>query len=67
MNTGEGVHKKDWYNIAGRYDLTVLDRTEMDERKSVMESMEKGEMEIVKVTVCADESDLEGMLLYPRC
>jgi len=60
VNRGEGVNNKDWCSIAGAYDSCVKDHAKTaEEREELLRSVREGELEIVKVTICADESDLD--------
>jgi hypothetical protein len=66
VNKGEGVNQKDWCEIAGRYDSNVRDCSDEEERKGMIRDVNEGKLEVVKVTVCVDESDLEGEFSFLR-
>lgn len=63
VNKGERIHRKDWCEIAGRYDSNVIDRTE-EGREDVLRMAGTGELGIVKVTVCVDECEQDGKSLF---
>jgi hydroxymethylpyrimidine pyrophosphatase-like HAD family hydrolase len=58
VNGGEGVNEKDWCGIGGKYDSCVRNCTGSEERENMVKLVREG-LDIVKVTICADESDLE--------
>lgn len=49
---------KDWLSIASQYDKACEDY--VARREETLEQIRKGEMDIIKVTVCADSSNVDG-------
>jgi hydroxymethylpyrimidine pyrophosphatase-like HAD family hydrolase len=62
VSQGEGINKKDWCKIAGNYDTGIRDMTDEVQRREILGKVESGEFQVLKVTLCADASDLPGQL-----
>jgi len=52
---------KDWLSIASQYDKAVEDY--VSQRDETLEQIRRGEMDIIKVTVCATPDNVDGLIL----
>lgn len=56
---------KDWLSIAGKYDKNVEDCVAT--RGAFLKQIELGEIDIIKVTVCAEPHNVDGKLHIEKC
>ncbi|KAF8529938.1 HAD-like domain-containing protein [Gautieria morchelliformis] len=60
VSPGVGVHKKDWCEVAARYDKGVQDCSQEPDRSEFLQKIASGDLLVPKVTICSDDSDLDS-------
>ncbi|KAF8528927.1 HAD-like domain-containing protein [Hysterangium stoloniferum] len=61
VSTGQGIHKKDWCEIASRYDKGIVDCSQEPARSRFLQEVVNGEILVPKVTLCSDTSDPDSV------
>ncbi|KAF8592462.1 hypothetical protein K439DRAFT_1625823 [Ramaria rubella] len=60
VSPGVGKHRKDWCEIAARYDEGVRDCSKEPDRTRFLQQVASEELLVPKVTLCSDSSDLDS-------